>query len=256
MKIAVAGKGGTGKTSISAWLGDYVARTGKHVWLVDADTALSLGRASGLEGAMPEPLTARKDLIQERIGQGMISLSPEVGDLPESLGVDLPLSGPAINGHGPGRKRLLVMGSVAGAGEGCACSANSLLKALLAHLILEHQDWVIVDLEAGVEHLGRGTAQNVDGLVIVSEPSLRGLETAAHIGRLATELGIERQVLALNRAPGEAGLPNLEGLPKTSLRIPPLSGLIERQLASGSVLSLPEAGQVDGYMENLAGLLG
>ena len=80
---------------------------------------------------------------------------------------------------------LLVMGSVAGAGGGCACAANALVKSLLGHLLEERRQWVLVDLEAGVEHLGRGTVESVDGLVVVSEPSLRGLETAANVSRLA-----------------------------------------------------------------------
>ena len=125
MKLAVAGKGGVGKTTIAAWLGDHLARQGRDVWLVDADTALSLGAAMGLApGDIPAPLIADADLIRSRVGTGMISLTPEVADLPERLSVRAGLA------------RLLVMGSVAGAGGGCACEANALLKALVAHLVL------------------------------------------------------------------------------------------------------------------------
>lgn len=245
MKIALAGKGGAGKTTITAWLGDHLARLGKNVWLVDADTALSLGQASGLDPArLPVPLAAREDLVRQRItlghGQSMLHLTPEVADLPEALSVPLALGGPAYPNCQAGSKRLLVMGTVPGAGGGCACAANTLLKAVLAELVLARDEWVLVDLEAGVEHLGRGTVQSVDALIVVSEPSLRALNTGAEVARMGRDLGIPRQVLALNRSIGNAPLPELPGLPDTVLRVPRLAGLEERQLTSGSVLGLPE----------------
>jgi len=233
MKLAFAGKGGVGKTTICAWMGDYLARRGHDVWMVDADTALSLGQACGLAaGDQPQALVLRKDLVRQRIGTGMMNLNPDVGDLPAELAVDLPvnvsedqplnlpeappldlsmdpsLAGNPKPGTRPGRKRLLVMGTVAGAGGGCACEANSLLKALLRHLVVEVGDWVLVDLEAGVEHLGRGTVAHVDALVVVSEPAMRGLQTAAGIGRLGNELGLHRQALVLNRAPQDVAIPS------------------------------------------------
>lgn len=247
MKIAFAGKGGAGKTTVAAWLGDYLARRGENVWLVDADTALSLGQASGLApDALPVPLAAREDLVRERIGKGYMSLNPDVSDLPELLSVPLPLGGPLVRPGEPGcvagRKRLLVMGTVAGAGGGCACAANSLLKAVLAHLVVDRQDWVLVDMEAGVEHLGRGTVHSVDAVVVVSEPSLRALNTGAEVARLSAELGVARQLLVLNRAEKHMAetLPDLPGLPKEVLCVPRLAGLEQRQLRTGSVLGLPE----------------
>ncbi len=238
MKLAVAGKGGVGKTTIAAWLGDHLARQGRDVWLVDADTALSLGAAMGLApGDIPAPLIADADLIRSRVGTGMISLTPEVADLPERLSVRAGLA------------RLLVMGSVAGAGGGCACEANALLKALVAHLVLTRDQWLVVDLEAGVEHLGRGTVAGVDGLVVVSEPSYRGLAVAARVAAMAAELGLDRQVLVLNRAlPGQA-LPDIPGLPPLAVAIPPLAGLAARQLDNPSVLGLPEQSDIDAAMD-------
>jgi CO dehydrogenase maturation factor len=250
MKIAVAGKGGVGKTTIVAWLGDYLARSGKTVWMVDADTALSLGQASGLaRSRMPEALIARKALLQERIrpaGGAMMDLNPHVSDLPESLFVALPLGGPPFPGVSAGEKRLLVMGALANAGGGCACDSNALLKALLAHLVLEREEWVLVDMEAGVEPLGRGTVAHVDHLLVISEPSMRSLETAAEVGRMARELGLARQVLILNQArPGEADrLPDLDGLPCRRLVMPVLASLKERQLRTASVLGLDTDNQV------------
>ena len=257
MKIAFAGKGGVGKTSVCAWVGDWLARSGRNVWLVDADTALSLGQASGLgSDQLPRPLIQREDLVRERIhAGGFRNLNPGVGDLPDELAVDVPLVGPVPDGVAPGRKRLLVMGAVTNAGGGCACDANALLKALLAHIVMDRDEWVLVDLEAGVEHLGRGTVTHVDGLVVVSEPSMRSLMTGAEVGRMASDLGLTNQALVLNRhAAGEP--PRLDGLPDWHLSIPPLPGLVERQLTDASVLGLPETAQVDGLVRALLGRLG
>jgi CO dehydrogenase maturation factor len=239
MKIAVAGKGGVGKTSLSAWMGDWLARQGRDVWLVDADTALSLGAALGLDPEeTPTPLCQAEDLIRERTGGGgVINLNPRVDDLPGRL--SLPVRG----------LRLMVMGAVAAAGGGCACAANALLKALLAHLFLSDGQWVVVDLEAGVEHLGRGTVDSAHGLVVVSDPSLRGLTVAASIGRMARDLGLTRQALVINRADGCAGdrldLPALDGLPPLTAVLPALPSLTARQLKESSVLDLPERPDLD-----------
>lgn len=256
MKLAFAGKGGVGKTTLTAWMADYLARRGQNVWLVDADTALSLGEACGVDrGSLPEALINREDLIRERIREentSMFTLNPDVSDLPEALSIDLPVIGAVEEGKVAGVKRLLVMGTVTGAGGGCACAANTLLKAILAHLVLERNDWVLVDLEAGVEHLGRGTVTHVDGLVVVSEPSMRGLQTAAEVGSMAAELGLERQVLALNRTDvGQLSeLPSLNGLPAHVTTMPYLKNLAARQLSTGSVLGLPDK-EIDAVIEDI-----
>lgn len=157
MKIAFAGKGGVGKTTLAAWTANYLARQGQDVWLIDADTALSLGGAAGVaKEQLPTPLIQRKDIIAKRIGSGIIHMNPVVEDLADQLSVPVP-------GNFPGTQRLLVMGTVTNAGGGCACGANALLKALLSHIFLERNEWVLVDLEAGLEHLGRGTVAGVDG---------------------------------------------------------------------------------------------
>lgn len=256
MKLAFAGKGGVGKTTLAAWTADYLARQGHNVWMVDADTALSLGQASGLTPEqLPEPLVRRGDLVRERIHQGgFLNLNPEVGDLPEALGVDVPLSASPEAGSTPGRKRLIVMGAVTNAGGGCACDANALLKALLMHLVLDRGDWVLVDLEAGVEHLGRGTVSHVDGLVVVSEPSMRSLQTGAEVGRMAADLGLTRQALVLNRSAG-GELPEMPGLPRETVHIPPLEGLLARQLTDACVLGLPETRQLDRTVKNVLDIL-
>ncbi|SIO34753.1 ATP-binding protein [Halodesulfovibrio marinisediminis] len=255
MKLAFAGKGGVGKTTLTAWMADYLARKGQNVWLVDADTALSLGEACGIDrNSLPEALIHREDLIRERIRQkntSMFTLNPDVSDLPEVLSVELPVIGPPPQGAAVGSKRLLVMGTVTGAGGGCACAANTLLKAILAHLVLERNDWVLVDLEAGVEHLGRGTVAHVDGLVVVSEPSMRGLQTAADVGRMAVELGLDKQVLVLNRSDiASLKLPELKGLPDSVVSMPYLSSLAARQLTTGNVLGLADA-EIDLVVERV-----
>lgn len=241
MKLAIAGKGGAGKTSLAVWLGDYLARTGTDVWLVDADTALSLGPALGLqEEEVPDPLVQKKDLIEERVGAGgFIDMNPKVDDLINLLGKD-------VRGM-----HLLVMGTIVGAGGGCGCPANALLKAVLLRLSLKASQCLLVDLEAGVEHLGRGTIANVDGLIIISEPSMRSLQTASRIGALAWDLGLKNQRLVLNRSSNtfqpESGLQ----LPPLAARIPPLNNLAEKQQYSSSVLDLPDRDYLDSVCANI-----
>jgi CO dehydrogenase maturation factor len=241
MKLAVAGKGGVGKTTITAWLADYLRRRDEDVWLVDADTALSLGAAIGLpEEDIPTPLVQHKEIIEERVGSGgFINMNPKVDDLASRL---------AAEHRG---LHLLVMGTIAGAGGGCGCAANALLKALLLHLIMKTSQWLLVDLEAGVEHLGRGTIASVDGLVVVSEPSLRSLQTASQISRLAADLGLKRQALVLNRA-GEDFMPPKElDLPPPAASFAPLESLQKQQEIQASVLDLPERDMLDERCEKI-----
>ncbi len=241
MKLAVAGKGGVGKTSLAVWLGDYLARHGEDVWLVDADTALSLGPALGLSPEqVPLPLVQHKELIQERVGTGgFINMNPKVDDLASRLST-------TVRGM-----HLLVMGTIAGAGGGCGCSANALLKAMLVHLIMHRTQWLIVDLEAGVEHLGRGTISSVDGLVVVSEPSVRSLNTASEISRLAFDLGLRKQALVLNRVEEDYSPPSGISLPAVAAKIPALTSLMEKQQYSASVLDLPEHDFLDQVCEKV-----
>ncbi|MBI9110541.1 ArsA-related P-loop ATPase [Maridesulfovibrio ferrireducens] len=257
MKLAFAGKGGVGKTSVTSWMADWLARNGHNVWMIDADTALSLGQASGLDPELlPLPIISRKDLVHERIHEGgFLNLNPDVGDLSDDLAVDIPLSSKPLPGVIPGRKRLLVMGGLTNAGGGCACDANALLKAILAHVVMDSDDCVLVDLEAGVEHLGRGTVTAVDGLVVVTEPSLRSFQTASDVGRMGLELGLDNQAMVINRYMG--GIPpELPHLPKWYTTIPPLAGLVERQMTDGNVLSLPESDEIDIILEQLVKQMG
>ncbi|MFN2267095.1 MAG: AAA family ATPase [Desulfonatronovibrio sp.] len=244
LKIAVAGKGGVGKTTLAAWIGDYLAKQGKRVWMVDADTTLSLGAALGVkEEDLPTALIDEKKLILSRTGSGgLISLTPEVNDLPGKLKYDM------------GNISLLVMGSLTGAGEGCACTANSILKALLSHLILELDEWVVVDLEAGVEHLGRGTISGVDVFIVVSEPSCRSLNASMKIASMARELGIKKILHILNRSCQELNEKDIKerySIDESIIMIPDLISLRKRQLLHSSVLGLEEIDLVDSLMKQV-----
>lgn len=241
MKLAIAGKGGAGKTSLTVWLADYLSRNGNDVWLVDADTALSLGPALGLsDEEVPVPLVQKKELIEERVGAGgFIDMNPQVDDLITKL--EMQVKG----------MHLLVMGTITGAGGGCGCAANALLKSMLLKLAMKTTQWLLVDLEAGVEHLGRGTIANVDGLIVVSEPSIRSLQTATRISSLASDLGLKKQGLVLNRSnPDYEPSPDLD-LPPVFARIPPMDSLLEQQQYTSSVLGLPDRDYIDSLCEGI-----
>jgi len=166
MKLAVAGKGGVGKTTLVALLAREAAEAGYRVLVVDADPDANLATTLGF----PYPISAlaeESELVAERVGSGgFVRLNPTVDDIPERYAVER-------NGI-----RLIVLGGIRGGDEGCACPANVLLKSLLAHLLVKERDAVLLDMEAGIEHLGRGTVKNVDALLLIVESDRKTLETA------------------------------------------------------------------------------
>jgi len=185
MKLAITGKGGVGKTTVTALLARALADTGRRVLAVDADPNATL--ASTLGFPAPEaiaPLTEMADLIEERTGvrpgtQGAVfKLNPRVDDIPARF---------AVEHDGV---RLLRMGAVKSGGAGCYCPENAFLKSLTAHLFLKENDVLLMDMEAGVEHLGRGTVAAVDRLLIVTVPSRQGTATANRIRALAGDIGL------------------------------------------------------------------
>ncbi len=193
MKIAITGKGGVGKTTLAGTLARLLARDGMDVLAIDADPDMNLASALGIN-APPAPLTEYEDFIDERAGgpAGMFKLNPKVDDVVERFGV-----------VGPDGVKMLVMGTVDRGGSGCMCPASSFLRALLRHVVLKESSVVIMDMEAGIEHLGRGTTRGIDLMIVVVEPGARSLETAERIKRLGTDIGVERFAAVINKAGGE-----------------------------------------------------
>ena len=185
MKIAISGKGGVGKTLLAALLSKIFAESGYSVLAIDADPDTNL--AATLDFPHPEkivPISEMKDLIAERTGaqpgkaEVYFKLNPKVDDVPEKYWVE-------HNGI-----KLMVMGRAKRGGSGCYCSENVLLKALITHLLLARNEVIVMDMEAGIEHLGRATARAVDKLIVVVEPGRRSIEAAYTINKLAQDIGL------------------------------------------------------------------
>ncbi|NMB80009.1 MAG: AAA family ATPase [Methanomicrobiales archaeon] len=194
MKIAVCGKGGVGKTFIAASLAHYYSQKGLAVIAIDADSspnlALSLG-VSSPDAARIVPVADNAELIRLKTGteySGVFRLTFTVDDIIRKYAVPTPA--------GPG---LLVMGTVKAMGSGCTCPAHSVIKALMRHLVVERDEVVILDMEAGIEHLGRGTAEHVDCMLVVSDANRKSRETAAAVIRLARDSAISDIRLVGNR---------------------------------------------------------
>jgi CO dehydrogenase maturation factor len=187
MKLAVTGKGGVGKTTLSSLLVQYFSKEGKRVIAVDADPDANFGSALGFENADSiVPIADMESLIEERTGAKpggtgtFFKINPKVDDLPEKLS------------QKKGNISLMVMGKGKKGGTGCMCPENTLLKNLITHLVLYEDDVVILDMEAGIEHMGRGTADAVDMFIVVVEPGKRSIETAFNIEKLARDLGVKK----------------------------------------------------------------
>ena len=186
MKVAISGKGGVGKTLLAALLSKTFVDSGYSVLAIDADPDSNLAATLGFPH--PEeitPISELSDLIEERVGVrpgqsgSFFKLNPKVDDLPESYSVK------------KDGIRLMVMGRIKRGGTGCYCPEGALLQALLSHLLVQRDDVVILDMEAGIEHLSRGTTKAVDKLIIVVEPGRRSIETADRISKLAQDIGLQ-----------------------------------------------------------------
>lgn len=198
MKIAITGKGGVGKTTLSSTLSCILSQTYK-VFAIDADPDMNLASSLGIHEQIT-PISKMRDLIKDRTGAEsgssfgeVFKMNPKINDLPESLSIK-------YNEN----LKLLVMGTVDKGGEGCVCPASVLLKALMRHMILQKDEIVVLDMEAGIEHLGRRTSESVDLMIVVVEPSLKSVETAKRIKNLATDIGVKNITAVINKASNKA----------------------------------------------------
>ena len=202
LKVAVAGKGGAGKTTVCALLAGVLSRAGHRILLVDLDSDPNLSSALGFPADAAQPLVQRKELIAERTGStgepgGMFLLNPRVSDIAEKFAL----------------KRtegvfLLPVGTIEMAGEGCFCPQAAFVKALVRRLILDEKESLLLDLEAGLESFGRSVVEGLDLLLIVVEPGMRSLDTARRILAMASSLGVRAIRVVANKVRPE----NLETL--------------------------------------------
>jgi CO dehydrogenase maturation factor len=199
-KLAITGKGGVGKTTLSALLAHAYADEGSKVLAIDADPDANLASALGLPRDVAlqiTPIAQMDDLIEERTGArpgeigGFFSLNPKVDDIPDRF---------SATHRGV---KLLVLGTIGRGGAGCICPESALLKNLVRHLFVGRSEVIILDMEAGLEHLGRGTASAVDAFIVVVEPGQRSLQTAQAIKRLAADIWIHKVYIVGNKIRNE-----------------------------------------------------
>jgi CO dehydrogenase maturation factor len=196
MKIAITGKGGVGKTTFSSMLSRMFAKDGYRVVAVDADPDANLALALGFPKEVYDsivPISEMKNFVSDRTAASigsfgkMFKLNPKVDDIPENFCKE-------YNGV-----RLLTLGTVDSGGSGCVCPEHVLLKRLCSHLILQNKDVVVMDMEAGIEHLGRGTAEGVDAFVVVVEPGERSLQTYRKVKKLGNDIGVKKVFVVGNK---------------------------------------------------------
>ncbi|RLD00340.1 MAG: carbon monoxide dehydrogenase [Chloroflexi bacterium] len=200
-KIAISGKGGVGKTTLAALLAHIYTEQGRNVIAIDADPAGGLAEALGFPPdivAQVTPISEMEELIYERTGAkpgtsgGFFTINPRVDDIPDRF---------SISHQGI---RFLRLGDIEIGGSGCICPESALLKALVTHLLLYRDELMILDMEAGVEHLGRATARAVDAFLVILEPGRRSLDTARRVRQLAADIGINQVYAVGNKVRGES----------------------------------------------------
>ena len=199
MKVAITGKGGVGKTTFAACLARLYADEGRKVLCADVDPDANLGLALGFSEedlAKITPITEMKELIQQRTMahqfENFFKINPKVDDLPDMLAQE-------VNGV-----KLLLMGTVKTGGAGCVCPEHVILKRLLSHMIVQRDEVVIMDMEAGLEHLSRGTTDMVDQFIVVVEPGARSIQTYHSVQRLAADLGVHKVSVVANKVRDES----------------------------------------------------
>lgn len=194
MKVAITGKGGVGKTTFASTLCRLYAAEGRTVLAADVDPDANLGLALGFteeEVNAITPISKMRTLVEERTGANaankFFKLNPQVSDIPDTYAKE-------INGV-----KLLVMGTVETGGGGCVCPEHIMLKAILSSLVFRKDDVVVMDMEAGLEHLARGTASMVDAFITVIEPGARSIQTYGKVKELAADLGITKVYVVANK---------------------------------------------------------
>lgn len=201
MKIAVSGKGGVGKTTLAGAMCRYFADEGRTVLAIDADPDSNLPSAIGVsleQMATIKPLASLKELVAERTGAkpgtfgGMFKMNPEVSDIPDAYSIEY-----------KGIK-LLTLGTVPKGGTGCLCPESTLLRVLLRNIMINRDEAVVIDMEAGLEHLARGSTESMDAFIVVVEPGQRAIQTAHQIKRLAADLGVAKIYVVGNKVADEA----------------------------------------------------
>lgn len=198
MKIAVTGKGGVGKTTFAATLARLYADEGKTVLAADVDPDANLGLALGFSEEELDsivPISKMRKLVEERTGANndnkFFRLNPKVDDIPDTYGK-------TCNGV-----KLLVLGTVETGGGGCVCPEHIMLKRIINNMVIHRDDVVIMDMEAGLEHLGRGTTESMDQFVVVIEPGSRSIQTYKNVKRLADDLGVKQVRVVANKVRNE-----------------------------------------------------
>ncbi|MFW9973046.1 MAG: AAA family ATPase, partial [Candidatus Odinarchaeota archaeon] len=196
MKISVSGKGGVGKTLVAGVLARMFAHDGFKVLAIDNDSAMNLSYTLGIDEktkARIVPIKEMKSMIEERTsvegaGSGIYNINPEVSDIPDRFKVSV-----------QDGLELLVLGGIEEPATGCLCPENALIRTLLYNLFLKRDEVVIVDFEAGIEHLGRGTAKGIDVMLVITEPSQKSLDLSEKIINLSKKLGVINIYLIANK---------------------------------------------------------